>query len=223
MKKYVIIVAGGSGKRMNSVIPKQFLLLAGKPVLMRTIEKFYCYNDNIQIITVLPDEQIEFWKTLCEKYSFTIPHKIVVGGSSRFFSVKNGLNLVETPSLVAVHDGVRPLVSTETISRCFDAAEKFDTAIPVLSSVDSLRQIIDNKSIAVDRDKYKIVQTPQIFNSELLKTAYLQDFDEKFTDDATVVESLGKEIYLTDGNRENIKITTEIDLKICETLFFIEN
>jgi len=146
MKKYVIIVAGGAGKRMNSVVPKQFLLLAGKPVLMHTIEKFYCYNNDIQIIAVLPNEQIDFWKTLCKKHKFTIPHKFTAGGASRFHSVKNGLNLVKTPSLVAVHDGVRPLVSVETIIRSFDAAEKFDAAIPVVSPVDSLRQVSDNKN-----------------------------------------------------------------------------
>ena len=221
MKKYVIIVAGGAGKRMNSVVPKQFLLLAGKPVLMHTIEKFYCYNNDIQIIAVLPNEQIDFWKTLCKKHKFTIPHKFTAGGASRFHSVKNGLNLVKTPSLVAVHDGVRPLVSVETIIRSFDAAEKFDAAIPVVSPVDSLRQVSDNKNIAIDRSDYRIVQTPQVFNAKLLKNAYLQDFDKKFTDDATVVEATGKAIYLTEGNPENIKITTEMDLRFCDFIHIL--
>jgi 2-C-methyl-D-erythritol 4-phosphate cytidylyltransferase len=218
MKKYVIIVAGGAGRRMKSVVPKQFIALADKPILMRTIEKFYCYDNDIQIITVLPAEQIEFWETLCEKYKFDISHRVIAGGETRFYSVKNGLALVETPSLVAVHDGVRPLVSAETIARCFAAAERYGATIPVVNPVDSLRQIIDNKSVAVDRSRYRIVQTPQIFDAELLKNAYLQNFTETFTDDATVVESAGNAIHLVEGNRENIKITTETDLKIANTL-----
>lgn len=214
MKKYAIIVAGGKGKRMNTGVPKQFIDLAGKPILMHTLETFATYDSSLHLIVVLPTAQIDFWERLCTKHHFNIPHLIVEGGEERFDSVKNGLQSVEIPALVAVHDGVRPLISLETISRCFTAAEKFGTAVPVVDSVDSIREINAGGSRAVDRHLYKLVQTPQVFNGELLKRAYRQSFSSLFTDDASVVENLGEKITLVEGNRENIKITTPFDLTV---------
>ncbi|MDO9152109.1 MAG: 2-C-methyl-D-erythritol 4-phosphate cytidylyltransferase [Paludibacter sp.] len=216
--KIALIVAGGKGERMNTDIPKQFIDLQGKPILMHTLEAFHRYDNFIQLVLVLPESQIGFWNNLCKKHAFTLPHHIVAGGETRFQSVKKGLEVVKTPSLVAVHDGVRPLVSNGTIARCFDAAAKFDTAIPVVDLVDSIRQITHNGNISVYRNAYKLVQTPQVFDAELLKKAYKQEFSTLFTDDASVVENLGATIHLTDGNRENIKITTEMDLRMAELL-----
>jgi 2-C-methyl-D-erythritol 4-phosphate cytidylyltransferase len=221
MKKsrIAIIVAGGKGVRMNSDIPKQFIEIQGKPVLMHTIEVFHRFDDTMQLILVLPEVQIGFWKELCKKHNFTLIHQIVSGGKTRFNSVKNGLGFIETPSLVAIHDGVRPLVSIETISSCFEAAEKFDAVVPVFDLVESIRQITENGSQTVDRNAYKLVQTPQVFDAELLKKAYEQDFSDIFTDDASVVEATGTKVHLVEGNRENIKITTEFDLIIAESIF----
>jgi len=217
-QKIALIVAGGKGERMNANIPKQFLEIQGKPILMHTLEAFYRFDVTIQLILVLPSVQIEFWDGLCKKHAFTLPHQIIEGGNARFYSVKNGLDIITKPSLVAVHDGVRPLVSLETIAHCFEAAEKFDAAIPVVDLVDSIRHITKTGSQSVDRNLYKLVQTPQVFDSKLLKEAYEQDFSPLFTDDASVIEALGKPIHLVEGNRENIKITTEFDLRIAETL-----
>lgn len=216
--KFAIIVAGGKGERMQTNIPKQFIEIHEQPILMHTIEAFTRYDISIQIILVLPSGQIEFWRTLCKKHAFDIPHKIVTGGQSRFDSVKNGLEAVNLPALVAVHDGVRPLVSVETITRCFAGAEKYGTAIPVIELVDSIRQITETGNQSVDRNAYKLVQTPQIFDGKLLKNAYKQDFSPLFTDDASVIEAMGSKIHLVVGNRENIKITTEFDLRIAEIM-----
>ena len=213
-----IIVAGGKGERMNADIPKQFLEIQGKPILMHTLEAFHRFDALMQLILVLPSTQIDFWKGLCMKHDFALQHQIVEGGQARFYSVKNGLTVVKSPALVAIHDGVRPLVSQETIARCFYAAEKFDAAIPVVDLVDSIRYLTGAGSLSVDRAAYKLVQTPQVFDAELLKRAYEQDFSALFTDDASVVEASGKQVQLVEGNRENIKITTEFDLKIAETL-----
>ncbi|MFT3751932.1 MAG: 2-C-methyl-D-erythritol 4-phosphate cytidylyltransferase [Paludibacter sp.] len=213
-----IIVAGGKGERMNASIPKQFIDIKGKPILMHTLEAFHSFDVSIQLILVLPGSQIDFWKNMCTKHNFSVRHEVVEGGNTRFQSVKNGLATVKAPALIAVHDGVRPLVSHETISRCFEATEDFKATIPVVDLVDSIRQINENGSQSVDRSAYKLVQTPQIFDSELLLKAYEQEFSPLFTDDASVVEALGYEVKLVEGNRENIKITTEFDLKIAETL-----
>ena len=215
-EKIVIIVAGGKGERMQTEIPKQFLEIKGKPILMHTIDQFRIYNSDIQQIIVLPVTQIEFWKDLCKKHNFKVPHEIIVGGSTRFESVKNGLKAVKIPALVAVHDGVRPLVSIDTIARCFDEAEKNGAAIPVIELVDSIRHVTKNGNQSVDRNNFKLVQTPQIFDGELLKKAYQQEYSAFFTDDASVVESLGVTIKLVEGNRKNIKITNEYDLKLAE-------
>jgi len=216
IKKIAIIVAGGKGMRMHSDLPKQFIELKGKPILMHTLEVFHRYDALIQLILVLPSEQIETWKELCNKYSFNLPHRIVTGGVTRFNSVKNGLEVITEPALIAVHDGVRPFVSIETIARCFKEAEINGTAVPVVELVDSIRQITENGSKSVNRSTYKLVQTPQVFQSEILKKAYNQEFSLLFTDDASVVESTGAEIRLVEGNRENIKITTGFDLELAK-------
>lgn len=213
-----IIVAGGKGERMKADIPKQFLEINGKPILMYTLDAFYAFDNSIKLVLVLPEVQIPFWKTLCDKYSYSTPHVIVAGGSSRFHSVKNGLSAISNEQLVAVHDGVRPLVSRETITRCFQAAQKYKAAIPVMDSVESIRVVEGESSKSVDRSTYKMVQTPQIFDAELLIKAYEQQFSELFTDDASVVEKLGVEVHLVEGNRENIKITTTYDLQIADML-----
>ena len=219
LRKTVIIVAGGTGERMNANIPKQFLSLDGKPILIHTLEKFHQYSDDIKIILVLPFHQIDFWSEICIKYNFTLPHQIVVGGNARFYSVKNALETISDDCLVAIHDGVRPLVAIDTIARCFDKAEKTGTAIPVIELVDSIREVSDTTSAARDRKKYKLVQTPQIFTSEILLKSYHQPYSDFFTDDASVVESAGYKINLVEGNLENIKITTPFDLKMAG--FFI--
>ena len=218
MQHYVVIVAGGSGKRMGAEIPKQFLELAGKPVLMHTIERFKAFDEAIEIITVLPENQLRHWCELQNKYSFTIPQTLVKGGSNRFYSVRNGLEFVNLHGLVAIHDGVRPFVSTDTIKRCFDEAEKSGNAIPVISPADSLRMLTDQGSVPVDRLKVRQVQTPQVFNAELIRIAYQQNYQREFTDDATVFEKNGGKINLVEGNRENIKITNPEDLLISKAL-----
>ncbi|MCX6300871.1 MAG: 2-C-methyl-D-erythritol 4-phosphate cytidylyltransferase [Bacteroidia bacterium] len=223
MKLYAVIVAGGTGKRMHAEIPKQYLELAGKPVLMHTLEKFKAFDDSIEIITVLPENQLRFWGELQKKYSFDIPHTLVKGGKARFFSVRNGLKFVETPGLVAIHDGVRPFVSLDTIKRCFETAEKLGNAIPVISPSDTLRIVSDEGSKTINRLQVKQVQTPQVFNAEIIKKAYLQEYLPEFTDDATVLERTGVKINLVDGNRENIKITNPEDLVISTALLPVVN
>lgn len=215
----VIIVAGGKGTRMKSDLPKQFLELCKKPVLMHTLEAFHRYDESIQIVLVLPRDQIEYWESLCGHFQFIIPHTTTHGGVTRFDSVKNGLELIENEGVTAVHDGVRPLVSQDTLLRCFEAAAKSGAVIPVTDVIESVRQIQENgSSLSVDRSLYRLVQTPQVFSTRLLKEAYEQKFNPLFTDDASVVEALGHSIQLVDGNRENIKITTPMDILIAETL-----
>jgi 2-C-methyl-D-erythritol 4-phosphate cytidylyltransferase len=218
MQLYVVIVAGGSGKRMGAEIPKQFLELAGRPVLMHTIERFKSFNEAIEIITVLPENQLRHWCELQEKYSFNIPQTLVKGGSHRFFSVRNGLKFVTIPGLVAIHDGVRPFVSIDTIERCFETAERLGNAIPAISPTESLRIITDQGSVPVNRFHVKQIQTPQVFSGELIKKAYRQEYNPEFTDDATVLEKTGEKINLIEGNRENIKITNPEDLLISTAL-----
>jgi 2-C-methyl-D-erythritol 4-phosphate cytidylyltransferase len=216
--KIVIIVAGGKGLRMQTDIPKQFIELQGKPILMYTLEVFHRYDASIQLVLVLPFSQINFWKKLCLKYSFNLPHRIVSGGSTRYYSVRNGLDTIHESALVAIHDGVRPFVSIQTIDRCFVEAEKNGSAIPVLDLEESIRQITEDGNHSVNRSSYKIVQTPQVFTTEILNKAYKQPFSPFFTDDASVVEASGAKICLVDGNKENIKITTGFDLILAETI-----
>lgn len=216
---YVIIVAGGKGLRMGGDTPKQFLPLAGKPILMRTIERFRAYSERIGIIVVLPQEQQAYWKELCERYDFHAPHQIANGGATRFESSRNGLSLVpdEAEGIVAFHDGVRPLVPVSVIDDCYETARDSFAAIPVIPVNDSLRRMEgEGRSQAVYRPDYKAVQTPQAFDISLAKQAFRQPYRESFTDDATVVESLGCQVALVEGSRENIKITTPIDILVAE-------
>lgn len=212
----VIIVAGGQGKRMQSEIPKQFHNISNKPILLHTIEKFYNFSNEINIIVVLPAPFIDFWKSLCRKYNCSIKHKVVEGGNTRFYSVKNGLANISNDSLVAVHDGVRPLVSDTTIYNVIETARKKGNAIPAVPINESIRKLKSKNTFPVNRNKYRIVQTPQCFKADLLLKAYDQDYKESFTDDATVVEALGTKINLVDGNIENIKITRPVDMKFAE-------
>jgi 2-C-methyl-D-erythritol 4-phosphate cytidylyltransferase len=218
LKKYAIIVAGGSGTRMGSEIPKQFLDLKGKPVLMHSMNRFIDYDAAINLIIALPARQIEFWNSLCLEHQYEVPHQIVEGGSERFYSVKNALALVEENALVGIHDAVRPLVSIQTINLAFQSAMQFGSGIPSVSLSDSIRLIDGNYSKAVNRSDYQIIQTPQCFASSNLLLAFKQAYKREFTDDATVLESFGIAVHLTQGNTENIKLTTPADLKIAEVL-----
>ena len=218
MNDYVIITAGGTGIRMNSDIPKQFLLLKERPILMHSIERFFNYNNDLNIILSLPEEFISYWKKLCKKYKFTIKHTVVKGGTTRFYSVKNALREIKDVGLVAVHDGVRPLVSSKTIENTYKTARLKGNAIASQDIYFSLRRTDNLKNCAVNRNNYKEIQTPQTFESDLLKKAYSSEYEESFTDDATVVEKLGLTINLVEGNPENIKITTKNDLIIAEAL-----
>ena len=218
MKRHIIIVAGGKGLRMGGDIPKQFLPVCGKPVLMRTIEAFYAFDNQIHIILVLPVSQQAYWQELCQTYNFNLLHEIADGGETRFHSVLNGLARVHGEGLVGIHDGVRPFVSQEVIARCYAEAEQKKAVIPVIGVVETVRCLEGEDSVTVPRDKYKLVQTPQVFDVALLKRAYQQDYTDMFTDDASVVEALGEKVYLVEGNRENIKLTTPFDLKLAEML-----
>ena len=217
MTHTVLIVAGGKGLRMGSDLPKQFLPIGGKPVLMHTIEAFHHFDRTMKIILVLPQEQQTYWQELCAKHSFVIEHTVVDGGETRFHSVKNGLACVNS-GLVGVHDGVRPFVSPEVIKRCYELAAIKKAVIPVIDVVETVRHITEAGSETVSRNDYKLVQTPQVFDAELLKQAYAQEYTPFFTDDASVVEAMGVSVCLAEGNRENIKITTPFDLKISSAL-----
>jgi 2-C-methyl-D-erythritol 4-phosphate cytidylyltransferase len=219
MTKYVIIVAGGAGKRMQSDLPKQFLLLNGIPVLMRTMVPFFNFDNQIQIILVLPEEHMDYWKNLCVEFNFQLDHKIVAGGETRFRSVKNGLTeITDTGSLVAVHDGVRPLVSQSLIQTCFETAELMGNAVPAMEISESLRILTPEGNQLLNRSEVKLIQTPQIFRAEQILKAYRQDYKETITDDASVVENMGEKIHIVPGNRENIKITTLHDMVIASAL-----
>ncbi|MCF8370988.1 MAG: 2-C-methyl-D-erythritol 4-phosphate cytidylyltransferase [Bacteroidales bacterium] len=217
MKKNVVIVAGGSGTRMQSYIPKQFLVLGNMPVLMHSMEAFYKYNPNINMVLALPESQFDFWRKLCTEYQFSIPHNLTPGGETRFQSVQNALKLI-SEGLVAIHDGVRPLVSQSTIRLVFQKADELGNAVPITNMNDSVRIVNSGGHAAFNRDQIKIVQTPQVFRTDEIKSAYQQTYIPAFTDDATVMEAYGKEVFLVDGNPENLKITTPGDLLIAEAL-----
>ncbi|HPY82204.1 MAG: 2-C-methyl-D-erythritol 4-phosphate cytidylyltransferase [Bacteroidales bacterium] len=217
-KKYAIIVAGGQGSRMNSSIPKQYMILKNKPVLLYSLEAFFLENNATEIIVVLPSQHIDEWKKICSRYSITIPHTIVSGGEERFFSVQNGIRHIHAPGLVAVHDGVRPLINPEFVRSAYMHAAKHKTAIPVIDSVDSLRQITEHGSVILHRNTIKRVQTPQVFDSQILIEAYKQAYSQHFTDDASVVEHAGIAVSLFLGHTHNNKITTPDDLLFAEAI-----
>ncbi len=219
MYRTALIVAGGKGLRMGSELPKQFLPIGGKPVLMHTLEAFHRFDKRMQLILVLPREQQGFWRELCEMHGFNIRHEIADGGETRFHSVKNGLALINgIGGMVGVHDGVRPFVSQEVIARCFREAAVRKAVIPVIDVVETVRHLTGSGSETVNRNDYKLVQTPQVFDADLLRRAYEQEFTPFFTDDASVVEAMGVPVHLVEGNRENIKITTPFDLKVASAL-----
>ena len=216
-KRGVIIVAGGSGSRMQSAIPKQFLMLGGEPIVARTINTFSEALPGAEIVVVLPEAHIPLWENLRARFDVA-PHRIVAGGVERFHSVLNGINALSSEvEYIAVHDGVRALVSKRLIIRAMLAAEEHDAVIPVVDVVDSYRRVEGENSYIVPRADLRIVQTPQIFNAQLLRDAYNVEFNAAFTDDASVVEARGGHITLVDGERTNIKITTPEDIGIAES------
>jgi 2-C-methyl-D-erythritol 4-phosphate cytidylyltransferase len=217
MKKFAVIVAGGSGLRMESFIPKQFMLLKGKPLLWYTLNTFLHVYDDMNIVLVLPEEHFEKGEELIAMFGNN-RIQLVKGGKTRFHSVQNGLKLVEENSIVFVHDGVRCLVSNDLIKRCYEQALQKGSAIPAVAATDSIRIADGEKSIVADRTKVRIIQTPQTFKSEIIVAAYQQEYKEAFTDEATVVEAFGKEIYLCEGDYNNIKITRPVDLVIAEKI-----
>ncbi len=218
---YVIIVAGGKGLRMGGEVPKQFIPVGGKPILMRTMERFREYSPDLRIILVLPKEQQNYWSELCCEYAFGVSYILADGGETRFHSVQNGLHLIPDAEegVVGVHDGVRPFVSVDVIARCYDAARRQGAVIPVAPVVETLRYVRDDgKARNVLRDDYRLVQTPQTFDIQLLKRANEQPYSPAFTDDASVVEAVGATVSMVEGNRENIKITTPLDLRMAQML-----
>jgi 2-C-methyl-D-erythritol 4-phosphate cytidylyltransferase len=217
---YVIIVAGGKGLRMGSDIPKQFLPIGGRPVLMRTLERFRQYSPTLQIILVLPKAQQDYWQELCKEYDFKVEYQLADGGETRFHSVQNGLAKIpdDAEGVVGVHDGVRPFPSIDVIRNCYETARTAKAVIPVIPIVETVRHLQATTSVTVPRNDFRLVQTPQCFDIQLLKAANQQPYCDNFTDDASVVESYGYQITLAEGNRENIKITTPYDLKIAEVL-----
>ncbi|MBR0434174.1 MAG: 2-C-methyl-D-erythritol 4-phosphate cytidylyltransferase [Bacteroidaceae bacterium] len=221
MTDYAIIVAGGKGLRMGADLPKQFLPIGGRPVLMHTLEAFRHALPDIRLILVLPAEQQGLWNELCHRHAFALQHSVVSGGATRFHSVSNGLRAIPasvTEAIVGVHDGVRPFVSTEVIRRCYAAARQHGAVVPVVPVVETVRELADGTSVTRDRNHFRLVQTPQTFRLSLLRRAYEQPYREAFTDDASVAEALGEDVTLVDGNRENIKITTPFDLTVAEAL-----
>ena len=217
MTKTVIIVAGGSGSRMKTDIPKQFILLNGKPLLMYSIDVFFDFDNTFEIFLVLPEKHIVYWKSLVKEYNYSVPHIIVEGGDERFYSVKYGLNKVKT-DLVAIHDAVRPFVNKDVINEAFIVAEEKGNAIPVIPVNESVRLINNDENKIIDRNNIVLIQTPQCFKTHLIKNAYSTPYKSEFTDDASVLEAMGEKIYLFKGNELNIKITKPFDLLIAETI-----
>ena len=218
MKRVVIIVAGGKGVRIGGELPKQFIPLHGKPVLMHTLEVFHRWDSTVRLVLVIPRSHQSYWDMLCRELNCIVPHTIVTGGETRFNSVQNGLREIVDCDLIGVHDGVRPLVSPEVIETCFRTAQKKGTAIPVVPLVETIRERTGDRNRSADRSNFWIVQTPQVFYRSWLLEAYKQPQQSSFTDDASVVESTGKIIRLVEGNIENIKITTPLDLIVAEKI-----
>ena len=222
MKRYLIIVAGGKGLRMGGDTPKQFQLIGERPVLMVTIERLYSMDSSLQIVLVLPKEHVEYWRELCKRYAFQVPLQLAQGGNTRFHSVQNGLAMIDDieDALVGVHDAVRPFVAQQVFDAAYREAWTHGAAIPMIDVQDSLRHIVgeEGASEVVPRDRYRLVQTPQVFKLSLLRRAYEQRYVEEFTDDASVVEALGEKVYAVEGNRENIKLTTPFDMMVASSL-----
>lgn len=218
MKNSVAIVAGGIGSRMNRDMPKQFLLLAGKPMLMHSIQAFFQAFPNILIWVTLPEGQFDAWNNLCRQFQCTVPHALVVGGKTRFHSVKNALDAIPEDGMIAIHDGARPMITPNLIRHLFMTARLKGNAVPVVPVSDSIRQIDGAKNHSVDRNAFVVAQTPQVFSAKSIKHAYAQPYSPYFTDDASVVESSGEQIILVEGDVNNLKITHPHDLIIAEAL-----
>jgi len=218
MKRTAIIVAGGTGTRMESRLPKQFLRIRQEIILMKTMRTFHEFDKSMDLLIGLPAGEMSTWERLCKDENFQIPHRLTEGGETRFHTIKNALQYISSPSVVAVHDGVRPLVDQQTIQRAFEKAEASGNAIPVTDIHESIRMVTTSENKAVPRKYYKLVQTPQVFHSDIILKAYQQEYDPDFTDDASVVEKSGVSIHTVKGNPENIKITTKKDLAVAETL-----
>lgn len=218
MKKYAVIVAGGSGTRMNSALPKQFLLLNKKPVLYYTLHTFLTAFEDIEIILVLPEEYVAAGQEIIDAWFDYKRIRITVGGRTRFHSVQNGLQLISEESIVMVHDAVRCLLTTKLVQRCYDAAVEFGAAVPVTDCKESVRIVFSNGNEALERRNVKLVQTPQAFLSSILIPAFHIDYKDKFTDEASVVEAFGMKVHLVDGEDENIKITQPLDLILAEKI-----
>ena len=216
IKYYAIIVGGGSGSRMKSDIPKQFLPLKGRPVLMHTIDAFHSSSLDPEIIVVLNVDYHKYWENLCKEHNYSIPHQLVRGGLQRFHSVQNGLKKIKGNAIVAIHDAVRPLINPKFIDLAFQQAEVIGTAIAAVGSRDSVRQRNQTGTVSLNREDIYLIQTPQVFKSNILRKAYKQDYRNEFTDDATVVDRSGVEINLIEGDIRNIKITFPEDILIAE-------
>lgn len=214
MKKIAVIVAGGSGSRMGASVPKQFLLLKGKPILEHTVERFLSSYSDMELVLVLPEAHLEFGLELVQNSSDPKRIKLVAGGATRFHSVANGLKEVKEPSIVFVHDGVRCLVDTAIVHRCYEMALEKGNAVPAIEAVDSLRLVSDKGNTALDRSRVRMIQTPQTFSSELILRAFEQGYDPLFTDEASVVERMGAVIHLVEGSANNLKITRPMDLVV---------
>ena len=219
MKFFAVIVAGGSGTRMNAPLPKQFMLLNGKPVMMHTINSFVYSPQKPEIVVVLNEQYFDIWKQLCEEHQFTTPYQLVAGGKTRFESVKNALNIINEVSVIAIHDAVRPLITTAIITKAYEQALADGNAVVAVPSKDSVRlQKVNENSQSLNRSEIFLVQTPQTFQSAILKKAYEQEYSEAFTDDASVVERSGVSIHLLTGDPDNFKITFPSDLWMAELL-----
>jgi 2-C-methyl-D-erythritol 4-phosphate cytidylyltransferase len=216
--EYALIVAGGKGTRIKSSLPKQFMELNGKPVLLHTLEAFYRYSEGISVVLILPEDDFGIWNSICQKFSFTKPITIQKGGETRFQSVRNGLDKIDGEGLVAIHDGVRPLVSEDTIGASFRLAALHRCAVAAVRLKESIRITDQNSTRAADRSRFRVIQTPQTFDVQLIKKAYQIKEDPALTDDASVAERSGHIISLFEGNYENIKITTPEDFVIAEAL-----
>lgn len=217
--RYAVIVAAGSGKRMGAPLPKQFLPIADKPLVMHTMERLHAFDSEMNLLLVLHPDYMTYWNECVLQHGFKITHSVVAGGEERFHSVKCALNTIaDMNAVVGVHDGVRPFVSFETLARCYEQAETSGTAVPVIPVNDSLREVIGVTNRAVERSQFRIVQTPQCFRMDILRSAFHQPYTTAFTDDASVVEAAGYSIHLVEGNRDNVKITTPEDLLRAEWL-----
>ena len=219
MRNFAIIVAGGTGNRMKTIIPKQFLLLQGKPIIQFSVEAFYQFNPQIEIIIAIHPDYFQIWEQLDLFCHLPMAHQVVAGGETRFQSVKNGLRLIKEDGLVAIHDAARPLIHAGFIENLFSEAQTYGSALPCIAVNETIRMILGNSSQQLDRNLLRAMQTPQVFKVSELKQAYIQEFQNVFTDDATVMQAAGYDLHLCEGLHKNIKITHPEDIKIAEMLF----